>query len=948
MKKYRFALIQILIIFNIITYGQSSSIVILHPEQGDQITIGENTFISWSIKGIKSVRIDYKSSTLGEWNEIASSVTALQNIYSWQVPNLTSDMIILRIMDQNNKDNFAIINLSTKISDENAQITKLDKKASTNQNQIKIMPLGNSITRGSSGSPDKIGYRRQLYQNLINDGYNIDFVGSNSLGLIDDFDKDHEGHSGWHAKHPTIPEVSIANNLYDWLELNPPNIILLHAGTNDIIGLEGNNETTSDVVDDITEILNIVDSFETNYNTEIFVVLARIILQENDTVTSSYNLGLDSLSSIRILDGDKLILVDQESALEYPADLDDGIHPNQTGYNKMADVWYNALKSLIGQKPLIVNQPESQGVIEGDSVTFKIAASGSDYLKYQWRRNGIDIPGATDSVLTISNISILENNDLLSCNVYNLIDSTLSNEAILYVTDQENRVTGGEFVFYDFKDNGNEILDKAVLDDSLNLLIENYDSTLWLSNGLKITPETKIISENPAKKIYDKCLPTNEFTLEIWVATDNINQLGFQDIINYSGSSDSTNFRILQNSSKYDFKTKTSSTFPSGESILSQSDLDEYTIMHIVFTRSFTGLSKLFINGSEENYENIPGYLSNWDSTYYFSIGNIFNNQSPWTGALFQLSIFDRDLSPNEIYNNFNIGLPGTTDLIAPSNLQLSELDYNKVSLAWEDNTQNEKGFIIERLERGLGDYIVLDSTETDVNYYLDSTNYSGIKYSYRVKAYVDYFNTEASSSESITLSLPSPSELECELNPSDFVNLTWQDNSLNELGFIIEGRPSHPDSNFIIIDTVSSNIIEYEDITPKFFTPYEYRISAFTLDTVSNYSNNFEINVVGIESHTDKIPEKYELFQNYPNPFNPTTNIMFSLPSRSNVNLTLYNILGQSLLTLIDEIIDHGVYKTTLNTTGLSSGVYFYALNAKSTNSSAEFKKVIKLIIQK
>ena len=65
--------------------------------------------------------------------------------------------------------------------------------SSATSNPIKIMPLGDSITYGSS-STGTVGYRRLLYQLLIGVGYDVDFVGNKTNGSPEDFDLDHEGH----------------------------------------------------------------------------------------------------------------------------------------------------------------------------------------------------------------------------------------------------------------------------------------------------------------------------------------------------------------------------------------------------------------------------------------------------------------------------------------------------------------------------------------------------------------------------------------------------------------------------------------------------------------------------------------------------------------------------------------------------------------------------------
>jgi hypothetical protein len=74
--------------------------------------------------------------------------------------------------------------------------------------------------------------------------------------------------------------------------------------------------------------------------------------------------------------------------------------------------------------------------------------------------------------------------------------------------------------------------------------------------------------------------------------------------------------------------------------------------------------------------------------------------------------------------------------------------------------------------------------------------------------------------------------------------------------------------------------------------------------------------------------PAAYELSQNYPNPFNPTTTISFSLPVQSMVNLSVYDLLGNQVAELVNEVRDAGVYHITFDGAQLSTGVYFYKLN--------------------
>jgi hypothetical protein len=87
--------------------------------------------------------------------------------------------------------------------------------------------------------------------------------------------------------------------------------------------------------------------------------------------------------------------------------------------------------------------------------------------------------------------------------------------------------------------------------------------------------------------------------------------------------------------------------------------------------------------------------------------------------------------------------------------------------------------------------------------------------------------------------------------------------------------------------------------------------------------------------------PIRIELQQNFPNPFNPTTNILFSLSGRSYVSLKIFDLLGREVASLISEEIPAGSYSRQWNAAKMSSGIYFYRLQA---GSFTETKKLVLL----
>lgn len=87
----------------------------------------------------------------------------------------------------------------------------------------------------------------------------------------------------------------------------------------------------------------------------------------------------------------------------------------------------------------------------------------------------------------------------------------------------------------------------------------------------------------------------------------------------------------------------------------------------------------------------------------------------------------------------------------------------------------------------------------------------------------------------------------------------------------------------------------------------------------------------VSISNNSTTIPQEFRLHQNYPNPFNPVTNISFSIPVEGLVKLKVFDITGREVAVLVNELKTPGSYNVSFNGSTLSSGVYFYRIEAGS-----------------
>lgn len=209
----------------------------------------------------------------------------------------------------------------------------------------KVLPLGDSITWGVNYDG---GYRVKLFANTVTDKKNITYVGklSNGPSTVSGvtFPQNNEGHSGWTIQQ--IDDIVTGNSTdanYKGKKMmvdQAPNIVLLHAGTNDTSrSPSGMTDRLGTLIDDI------VDS-----GPNVLLVVATIIPIKQGSygsVGETYNNGVPGVVEKRIDAGKHVVLVDMFKNFPSNGLGSDGVHPNQQGYDWMAGVWYDAIKGYL-------------------------------------------------------------------------------------------------------------------------------------------------------------------------------------------------------------------------------------------------------------------------------------------------------------------------------------------------------------------------------------------------------------------------------------------------------------------------------------------------------------------------------------------------------------------------------------------------------------------------
>jgi hypothetical protein len=273
----------------------------------------------------------------------------------------------------------------------------------------------------------------------------------------------------------------------------------------------------------------------------------------------------------------------------------------------------------------------------------------------------------------------------------------------------------------------------------------------------------------------------------------------------------------------------------------------------------------------------------------------------------------------------------------------------NTAHITWADNSSNELGFIIEYSVNVSNAWSILDTLNLNTTFYTDTNLIDGTEYFFRVAAFNNAGFAGYSNVDSIITVMKQPTALTGAISGGDRVNLIWDDNSASEDGYIIlrqtnSGNTGNYISSMPVLDSVGANVRTYVDTTVIIGGSYSYVVYGYNSKTNSKYSNFVTILVTDVENG-EKMPTKFALFQNYPNPFNPSTEIKYSLPEAGEVNISVYNMLGEKIATLVNSGKNAGYHQVTWNAENIPSGVYFISTRIISNGKTHSFTKKAMLL---
>jgi hypothetical protein len=307
-------------------------------------------------------------------------------------------------------------------------------------------------------------------------------------------------------------------------------------------------------------------------------------------------------------------------------------------------------------------------------------------------------------------------------------------------------------------------------------------------------------------------------------------------------------------------------------------------------------------------------------------------------------SPYTTDLSPwiawtTPTLSNDNSVIAWTT-LSYPANFQTG-MD-TSITFRWNQVQGAEKYFIQISLIPGFTNADKIDTTTTDTVITL-----SGLS---KVKRY--YWRVKVQSSASVdlwsntwsfitTTSLPSaPQLISATLKyptRADAFTLTW--NKVQDASqYLVYLSKVQTFASDLRTGTPTDTVITFTSLTKG--QQYYWRVQASNFVGSGPWSDvwNFTA-IVPTEVKEEAIPTEYSISQNYPNPFNPATRIKFALPKTALTKISIFDLLGREIQTLINKELEAGYHEININASNFNTGIYFYRLTAGNYSST---KKMI------
>jgi subtilisin-like proprotein convertase family protein len=515
---------------------------------------------------------------------------------------------------------------------------------------------------------------------------------------------------------------------------------------------------------------------------------------------------------------------------------------------------------------------------------------------------------------------------------------------------------GGSSLYFwdglnDYKNNG----------ASAVLLGDEPSQTLAINNALDLTGGGYLVMPNNADIAFN-----GPMSMEAWVYPTTVDGNSRYIIAKKAGWNDpgySIYYSIFNSTPSIRYKNNASGLISS-----IPVPLNQWT--HIATTISQTGEAKIYVNGQlDQQYPGMPLPGDNTDSLYIGTIKGAAAENS-FTGYIDAVNISNYEKSEQEIKKDMFKIIDYSNQPTPPNSTVALNFDF----------------FNYSNTGKGSYYYYMGNAKSTSPGYesvpvapLMGNNNYA-FPLAYTIKSSnrrIPEFNTAGYMKEDsilITKNLTiNDVKLFLGLNHAALADLEIKLFSPSGDSAIIARYPTGVNNRITNITTIfddaanASITQSYVDFGPV-IKPYSSLNSAFSGKNsqgvwrikITDYNNgntgflygwglNFNNITTDVkEVNSGELPRQYTLSQNYPNPFNPSTVIRYSLPYESNVKVSIYNMLGQKLETLVDGINKAGNFEVNFNASRYSSGVYFYTIEASSLDKTHKYRETKKMMLVK
>ena len=638
-----------------------AQITLTKPNGGEIWRSGSQDTIKWT-NSVGNVTIEYSTNNGVSWSSVGNSGSSS---FLWTIPNVSTPFALIKITDEtpsfdSSNDVFRIINPNITSS------------------PVKILPVGNSITFDSFRkefrfTQDKISYRGILWDSLRSNNYNFDFIGhrlggyyefpdaeNNGIPAITDDQVDYLLRNG----KDKVNDIQVTPGNY--LSVYTPDIVLLHIGINGITGYNG----TSSV--DVENILQWIKE----YNPNIWVIVALIIDQfPNISQVTTFNNNVSNMVNARIDQGDNLLLVDMQSALNYnidttfaftDGDMYDDTHPNDAGKLKMANVWFPALE-------LILSNTSAQAPTSFTSTPKLDAYLGLPY-KYNADANGIGAPnysleGTVPAGMTInSKTGIIDWNPTalgnFSVDIKAENSSGFTNQNFVVTVTQPPSIINNMVSYWQFEDSGSPAAfeDLPGINDAIPIDTPSIVTGI-VGNALDFDGSNKLDVLDDSSLYFR---PGEGLSIEMWLKS---NQTGPQIFLGKRGGGYSYYYLGTNSLNQIYFEIRDSLDHiksKTGSALKVLNDGNWHHIAGVIDRAIYPPLNKnrqrVYVDGigaSDEETFDLSGFF-NYDP---LTIG-YYKNTFFYDGLLDEVAIYNRRVLGTEIARHYISGLArkGYTD----------------------------------------------------------------------------------------------------------------------------------------------------------------------------------------------------------------------------------------------------------------------------------------------